>query len=83
MSTWVKTEKGLFRALKFKNNKDILDFIEKLGVISDAMNHHADYKNPIKKQLEIYLLTHSANNQITEKDYALADKIDELYKAYE
>lgn len=81
MSTWVKTEKGLFKALKFKSNKHLLDFIEKLGVISDAMDHHADYENPSDKLLEIYLLTHF-KNQITQKDYDLAEKIDELFASY-
>lgn len=82
MSTWIKKEKGLFKKLKFKSTKQLENFIFKLKIISDAMNHHADYQNSTNKILEIYLLTHDSN-QITQKDYELADKIDELFSFQE
>jgi len=42
------------------------------------MDHHPDIFIHSYKKVKIYLFTHS-ENKITEKDYLLARKIDELF----
>jgi pterin-4a-carbinolamine dehydratase len=50
-----------------------------LDEIADKQNHHPDVIQVNDFELEITLITHDTNS-ITEKDYFLANSIDELYR---
>jgi 4a-hydroxytetrahydrobiopterin dehydratase len=42
------------------------------------MNHHAEWFN-VYNRLEVWLCTHDAGNQVTDKDRKLAEKLDQLF----
>jgi 4a-hydroxytetrahydrobiopterin dehydratase len=50
----------------------------KVAFAAEKMNHHPNWSN-VYNQVDIILTTHDANNTVTEKDRALAKKIDEIY----
>jgi pterin-4a-carbinolamine dehydratase len=77
MSKWIETEKGLLKTFNFKNKEELHDFIDKVNRISDNDNHHASFNIMDDLQLEVYCFTYDTNS-ITEKDFHLAQKIDEI-----
>ena len=74
---WVENDNKLKRKIEFENFKESLDFINRLATIFESMNHHPEI-NWIYNKIELTLSTHDAGDKITELDYQLANKIDEL-----
>jgi 4a-hydroxytetrahydrobiopterin dehydratase len=74
---WIESNDKLKRKFEFKDFKDALTFINKLAPICESMNHHPEIKWVYNK-IEITLSTHDAGDKITELDYQLANKIDEI-----
>ncbi|MCH8945783.1 MAG: 4a-hydroxytetrahydrobiopterin dehydratase [Nanoarchaeota archaeon] len=73
-----KTEGGfLTKEFEFNNFLEVIDFVNKVAKVAEEMNHHPDLLIHSYKKLKIKLLTHS-KNKITDKDHALAEKINEL-----
>jgi len=73
----IEDDKKLEKTLVFKNFKEALAFINKVGVIAEAENHHPDLSLFDYKKVRIELSTHSIDG-LTENDFILAAKIDEL-----
>jgi 4a-hydroxytetrahydrobiopterin dehydratase len=74
---WEEKENKLVKHFKFKDFKAALKFINQVGELSEAQNHHPEIFNVYNK-VSLSLTTHDAGNTITEKDYALAKSIDQL-----
>lgn len=76
LSGWVYDDNNIVKKI------EVTDFIEAIGVIvmlafeAEKMNHHPTIENTYNKII-IRLSTHDASG-ITEKDFALAKKIDNL-----
>lgn len=51
-----------------------------VALIAEKINHHTEWTN-IYNLVSIALRTHGAGNELTDKDYKLADKIDRLYSS--
>lgn len=62
--------------LKFKDFREAFSVMTRIAFECEALNHHPDWKN-VYNQLHIALNTHDADG-ITEKDFALAKKIQEI-----
>lgn len=62
----------------FKNFKESLAFVNKIGELAEKMNHHPDI-NFGYDYVDITLSTHSADG-LTVKDFELAKQICELVK---
>ncbi len=77
---WTESNNQLKRSFKFKNFIDAFAFMTKVAFAAEKLNHHPNWSN-VYNQVEIILTTHDANNTVTEKDRALAKKIDEIYGA--
>ena len=75
---WQEANDQLKRSFTFKHFIDAFAFMTKVAFIAEKMNHHPNWSNKYN-HVEIVLTTHDANNTITEKDWALAKKIDEIY----
>tara|TARA_B100000674_G_C37121966_1_gene593844 strand:+ start:187 stop:414 length:228 start_codon:yes stop_codon:yes gene_type:complete len=73
---WSKKDNHLYKSFQFKDFNQALQFINKIGLISEELNHHPKITN-LYNSVEIELWTHT-NNQITALDYKLASKIDEI-----
>lgn len=75
---WQEENNQLKRSFKFDSFIDAFAFMTKVAFAAEKINHHPNWSN-IYNQVEITLTTHDANNTVTEKDRALAKKIDEIY----
>ena len=74
---WQETKRGLYKQFMFKDFKQAFDFMSKVSVQAEKQQHHPKWTNEYNK-LEIWLSTHEANDQITDKDRLLAKAIDRL-----
>jgi 4a-hydroxytetrahydrobiopterin dehydratase len=74
--SWLTHENKLKKTILFKTQTDLAKFLLNIAKIADKMNHHPDYEIRKCSELHISLSTHDKNG-ITEKDYALAERIDE------
>jgi 4a-hydroxytetrahydrobiopterin dehydratase len=75
---WETVNAKLVTNLKFKTQTELVEFLLKVAHLADEMNHHPDCKIHKAFQLEISLITHD-KNEITDLDYQLAKKIDDLF----
>ena len=76
---WIEKNDKLKRKFEFKDFNEALTFINRLATICESMNHHPEI-NWIYNKIELTLSTHDAGDKITELDYQLAKKIDEIPK---
>ena len=76
---WIENNDKLQRKFEFKDFNEALAFIKRLASICESMNHHPQI-NWVYNKIELTLSTHDAGNKITELDYQLANKIDEIPK---
>jgi len=78
--TWTEQAQGLHRAIKTPDFITAYNIVSRIVAPAEAMNHHPDvtfgwgYVN-------ITLTTHDAGG-ITQKDHALAARIDEAIKPF-
>ena len=74
---WTIQDNKLYRKFLFSDFIEAFSFMTKVAFISEKIGHHPTFSNTYNT-VEILLSTHDANNTITEKDYFLSKKIDEL-----
>ena len=74
---WKEEDNKLKRTFEFKNFVEAFGFMSSVALIAEKMDHHPNWSNVYNK-VEIELTTHDAGNTVTDKDRALAAKIDEL-----
>lgn len=72
---WLAQNNTLTKTVSFETQTKLAEFVLNIAKIADKMNHHPDYEIRKCSELHISLTTHDKNG-ITEKDYALAEKID-------
>lgn len=65
------------REFIFENFVDAFAFMTRVALVAEKMNHHPDWRN-VYNRVEIRLSTHEAGNVVTQKDYELANAIDNL-----
>lgn len=75
---WNVVDGKLVNTFKFQSQTELVSFLLKVATFADEINHHPDCKIFKAFQLEITLFTYD-QQKITELDYQLANKIDELY----
>lgn len=75
----IEDDKRLEKVLVFKDFKEALGFMNKVGAIAEAENHHPDLLLFDYKKVRIILSTHSIDG-LTENDFILAAKIDKLLR---
>jgi 4a-hydroxytetrahydrobiopterin dehydratase len=74
---WRESGGYLQKTFEFKDFREALDFINKVGIISESMNHHPEIINNYNK-VHLKLKTHD-KNQSTELDHKVAKKVDDLF----
>ena len=74
---WTIQDNKLYRKFLFSDFIEAFSFMTKVAFISEKIGHHPTFSNTYNT-VEILLFTHDANNTITEKDYLLSKKIDDL-----
>ena len=75
---WKEIDRKLVNNFKFKSQTELAQFLVKVAKYADEINHHPDCKIHKAFQLEIILYSHD-KNEITNLDYQLAQKIDDLF----
>ena len=77
MRKFIVQENSLYIKLSFANFIDAFAFMSKVAIITEKANHHATIHNTYNT-VELFLSTHDAGNIITDKDWAVAKKIEKL-----
>ena len=76
LKDWALEGNKIVKDLEFKDFKQALEFVNKVGEIAEKMNHHPDimiFFNAVR----LILTTHEAKG-LTEKDFDLAEEIDKI-----
>ena len=73
---WTYQTGSIHRSFAFKDFIDAFAFMSKVALLSEKANHHPNWSN-VYNTVDINLNTHDAGG-ITEKDFSLATKIDNL-----
>ena len=73
---WDYSDNAIHTAFEFENFKEAFTSMTRIAFEAEQMEHHPDWSNVYNK-LHISLSTHDAKG-VTEKDFKLAAKIDEL-----
>jgi len=76
LTDWGLCEQKLYRRFVFESFVEAFGFMSRVALLSEAMNHHPEWSN-VYNRVDIYLTTHDAGG-ITERDFSLAGKIDQL-----
>lgn len=76
---WKKQNNTLYKKIIFKNFSEAFAFMTRVAIEAEKMDHHPLWTNVYNK-VEIWLNTHDAGDVVTDKDRALAKKIDALLK---
>ena len=71
---WIKNSGKLVKNFQFRDFKEALKFINRVGQKAELLNHHPKIINTYNS-VTIELWTHD-QNAITELDFQLADEID-------
>ena len=79
LAGWHGDSNGISRSLQFSDFPSVINFMNSLVAEIEAMQHHPEWSN-VYNQLHINLRTHDAGNQVTEKDIALAQRINERFQ---
>ena len=76
MKNWIIKDNKLLKEFKFKDFNESLIFINKIGAEAESLNHHPTIINTYNSVV-IELWTHT-ENKVTELDYILKEKIDQI-----
>ncbi|MBN8837009.1 MAG: 4a-hydroxytetrahydrobiopterin dehydratase [Sphingobacteriia bacterium] len=76
---WQQQNNKLYKKFQFGDFSEAFAFMTRVAMEAEKMDHHPLWTN-VWNTVEIWLCTHDAGNIITEKDHALAKKIDGLAK---
>lgn len=74
---WTEENNTLYRKLVFSDFSEAFAFMTRVAIEAEKAGHHPRWTN-VWNTVEIWLNTHDAGNIVTEKDRALARKIDGL-----
>ncbi len=74
---WEREQEAIVREWKVENFAAAIEFVNAVGVLAEAANHHPDILLHGWNNVRLTLSTHSAGG-ITESDFELAAVIDQL-----
>ncbi len=70
-------QKTIARKYQFKNFKEALEFVNRVGNIAEEEGHHPDIHLLNFKEVDVTLSTHAIDG-ISQNDFIVAAKIDEV-----
>jgi len=74
---WKEKDNRLVKEFQFKNFKEAVEFVNKILPIAEKQEHHPDILLYEYKRVRVMIYTHD-ENRITDKDYKLAEAIDNI-----
>ena len=78
---WAEANQALSRTVDRADFVEALAFVLEVGKLAEAANHHPDIGIRGYRTVHMRVTTHSAGNTVTDKDVALAQKINQLDEA--
>jgi 4a-hydroxytetrahydrobiopterin dehydratase len=78
VDNWSFEQNQIQSDYQFKDFKEALNFVNKIGEEAERMNHHPDIFLHSWNKVQITISTHSEGG-VTEKDFKLAGIIDKLF----
>jgi 4a-hydroxytetrahydrobiopterin dehydratase len=78
---WQDKNDSLYKKFEFKDFKEAFGFMQRVAEAAEKANHHPKWQNEWNR-VEIWLTSHEAGHQVTDKDRQLADIIDQIYKEH-
>jgi 4a-hydroxytetrahydrobiopterin dehydratase len=76
LNKWKLSKGKIVKKFEFEDFNEAIDFIVKIAPFANELDHHPDIYNSYNKVV-IELTTHDEKG-ITDKDFALAEKIDSI-----
>ncbi len=76
---WIENNNQLYKKFVFADFSEAFAFMTRVAIEAEKANHHPLWTN-VWNTVEIWLTTHDVGNIVTEKDRALASKIDAFVK---
>ncbi len=80
MKYFIEKNNTLTAKFEFKNFNDALKFVNLVWNIAEISNHHPDILLHDYKYITITTTTHDRWNTLTDKDYAIAERIEASYR---
>jgi len=77
LNGWRRVGNAIERQFEFADFAEAFGFMASVAVAAERLNHHPDWSNTYNR-VEIRLSSHDAGG-LTERDFRLAQRIDELY----
>ena len=78
LKDWVDVgKKQIEKEYKFKNFKEALEFVNKVGELAESEGHHPDINLHGWNKVKLTLSTHAIGG-LSENDFILASKIDRV-----
>ena len=74
---WQEVDGKLYKEFTFKDFNEAFAFMNQVADLANKADHHPTIKNSWNK-VELWLSTHEAGDQVTEKDENLAEEVDSL-----
>ena len=74
---WKEQNNELVKSFEFKDFSEAFGFMSRVALEAEKMQHHPNWCNVYNK-VEIHLSSHDAGDIVTDKDRALAKKIDSI-----
>ncbi len=74
---WVQTDQALTRIIQRADFVEALALVLEIAKLAEAANHHPDIDIRYRT-VHLSLFTHDAGNKVTARDFALAQKINDL-----
>lgn len=74
---WTEKDNALVRTVQRTDFVEALAYVLAVGELAEAANHHPDIDIRYNK-VHFSLSTHDAGHKVTAKDFALAQKINDL-----
>jgi 4a-hydroxytetrahydrobiopterin dehydratase len=76
-TAWVESATNLRRRFRFADFSEAFAFMTRVALLAESAGHHPDWSNSWNV-VDIGLTTHSAGSTVTDRDRALASRIDAL-----
>ena len=74
LAGWKSLQKGIEKDFKFADFSEAMAFLTRVGLLSEKMNHHAEYSG-VYDQVHLRLSTHDSGG-VTAKDVKMAKAIE-------
>jgi 4a-hydroxytetrahydrobiopterin dehydratase len=76
LENWGLNGNAITKQFEFKDFREALEFVNKIGKTSEEHSHHPDIT--IRFNVVVLTLTTHSSGELTEKDFELAKAIDKL-----